>query len=151
MKRFAGTYRWAQTSYLWTVLYYVQCTSVRSIFCSFNIELSTPSKYQQHIIHIALTYLLLEHCNKFGGVQRTRLDFSSDSNFQIPIFTEFGILFFFRSINHCFFIRLKCFCLVFCEFTNIVLGTVPVHMKQLRSIKIWRFQLWRNIQILYIT
>ena len=70
------------------------CTSVKNIFCSFKIELPTPTKYQQHFIYnymyVYSPYFLLEHCNKFGffgGVQRTQIDFSSESNFQMYQFS----------------------------------------------------------------
>lgn len=63
-------------------------------FFSFKIELPTPTKYQQHFIYnymyVYSPYFLLEHCNKFGffgGVQRTQIDFSSESNFQMYQFS----------------------------------------------------------------
>ena len=41
-------------------------------------------------MYVYSPYFLLEHCNKFGffgGVQRTQIDFSSESNFQMYQFS----------------------------------------------------------------
>ena len=92
---------------IYTYTYYMHISQEH--FFSFKIELPTPTKYQQHFIYnymyVYSPYFLLEHCNKFGffgGVQRTQIDFSSESNFQMY---QFSLnLEFFRNTNLWFFL-----------------------------------------------